>query len=55
MQYTDRIKAIAWWDVKSTQYKDALTHTHFRGRNVKSLTGREIEIIWRKETQTRKT
>ena len=50
MAQPERIQAIQWWDRKSTQLKDALTVCYYPNRELTSLTGREIQNIWFKET-----
>lgn len=48
---TGREKAMAWWDMLGTAVKVVYTTRNgFKGRLPDSLTDREIEEIWRKET-----
>lgn len=46
-----REQALAWWNQWSLTIKDQYSEKHFKMRPAFSLTGREIEEIWRKETQ----
>ena len=46
---TTRERALDWW--QGITYRNLLASANipnFRGRNASSLTGREIEIIWRR-------
>jgi hypothetical protein len=56
---TDREQSLEWFNSKSSLEKTRLTDTNTElVRNVRryeSLTGREIELIWKKETQEIKT
>lgn len=50
-----REKAMQWFNDKDTYNKSELSHKYYKDSisyNFTSLTGREIEEIWRKETQT---
>jgi hypothetical protein len=50
MELTDRELAIRWWNRKSTQEKTELAKkATFPERNFTTLTGREIEWIWRNQ------
>lgn len=49
-QKTDREKAIEWWRNLGDNIGD-IADKHHKG--CKTITGREIEQIWRKETQQR--
>lgn len=55
MKTTDRAKAIKWFNSHSSLMKTQIcdTNTELIGnvRRYETLTGREIEQIWRKETQ----
>ena len=57
IEKSNRKKAIEWWNNLDDSMKMNLCRIHFSMRSVsgisviKSLTGREIEQIWRKETQ----
>lgn len=54
MKYSDRELALRWWDGKSSEQKTKLAKTAtFPERNYKTLTGREIEWIWRNQRQNR--
>ena len=49
---TDRQIALEWWDKKSPLLKATLLRQYNFVTSIKSCTGREIEEIWRKETQS---
>lgn len=55
---TTREQAIQWWKglgdsfFERIQLKQELTDKYFPKRNFGTLTGNEIEEIWRKETKT---
>ncbi len=44
-----RRQAMTWWNGLLVQHKEPHVKKHYFARKIESLTGREIEIIWRKE------
>jgi hypothetical protein len=54
MELTDRELALRWWNRKSTQEKTELAKkATFPERDFSTLTGREIEWIWRNQPHNR--
>lgn len=49
MKKSTREQAIEWWN--TVTYKGLIISKYFNGRRSHTLTGREIEEIWMKETQ----
>jgi hypothetical protein len=52
MKFTDRELELKWWNRRSTQERTELAKQSklvVEGRNHNTLTGREIEWIWRKQ------
>lgn len=52
MKVTDRELALRWWNKKSIQEKNELAKQakfQIENRNFKTLTGNEIEWIWRNQ------
>ncbi len=52
MEHTDRELALRWWSRKPTQEKIELTKQvkiSIKNRDFKTLTGNEIEWIWRNQ------
>ena len=43
--------AMEWWDTLRWNEKGLLMEGNFKHRHPQSLTGREIEEIWKQETQ----
>jgi len=53
MKKSSRILAIEWWNKLSLIEQKELMIGHFKGRKIFSLTGREIEIIWKSQKETK--
>lgn len=53
MKESSRILAIDWWNELSWTYKGNLMEGEFKHRHPQSLTGREIEIIWKSQKETK--
>lgn len=47
---TQRSDAIEWWNALDMKQKTSLARKHFLDRNMFTLTGREIENIFKIET-----
>ena len=44
-----RKSAIEWWNAQPLEYKQILCNTYYIGRKPDSLTGREIEYIYKQK------
>ena len=53
MKESSRILAMDWWNNLNWTDKGNLMEGEFKHRHPQSLTGREIEIIWKSQKETK--